>query len=107
MRRTGNNDKETVMNLPYPLEAHGTAITAGILNTSEYPLAYVVKIFPEEIARGYAADIVRACNTHNRFVGLSRIILARLDLEANEDNPIFPCAAFREDLRKVLQEATA
>ena len=50
------------MNLPTPLEAHGTAITAGILNVSEHPLAYVVKIFPEETARGYAADIVRACN---------------------------------------------
>lgn len=93
------------MNLPTPLEAHGTAITARIKNTSKYPLAYVIKVFPEETARGYAADIVRACNTHDRFIDLSRIILKRLDLEANEENPIFPCAAFREDLRKVLKEA--
>ena len=84
-------------------------IRADAINGDEFERSVVTLQIEEAIdeLRRLREDLVRACNTHDKFVDLSRIILKKPDLEANDQNPIFPCATFREDLRKVLKEATS
>jgi hypothetical protein len=64
---------------------------------------------PEETVIANGELIVCAVNCHDDFVLVCDALLKRFDLEIEERGPdaVFPGAALREDLRRVLAKAGA
>lgn len=61
-----------------------------------------------EEGKANAEFIVRACNAHDDLLAVCKMVLVRLELEAFErgEDAVFPCAAMRDSLRRVIDQAT-